>query len=418
MNIRLFVSCLILPLFAVVSVGENTATAPAAARGGSSKGMAEIILVDGETFTARPVSVGKTEAVFLTAGRTTRKVPIRDLWRIRFSDSLDLMNRPGKKVITLVGEGMVAVKSVGMSGEKITAKCDLFGDASFKMSSVATIYLPRRGRRPTGLEKRCEEMSLRNGKQDCLVAEDKKGNWIPVMGALRAVTPEKVTFRFNQTDRTVGMEYVRVIKLAKVSQKAVSPTGRIIGKDGSLVPFTSFKLAGSKLSITATGLVADAVNLPAVAEIRFRSDRFVYLSDLKSEKIVQAGLFGDTVFHYRRDRSSAGGPLRVGKKTYTKGVGMHSRCELTYDLAGKYVLFAASAGIDHASGKRGDATLKIIGDGKELLKSVKLTGQKEATPVRCDVTGVKKLTIVVGFGKDGIGVGDHVDLGEARLIKK
>ncbi len=419
MNIRLFVPCIILLLVAGVSVGENPTTAPASAGGDSSKGMAKIVLIDGETFTARDIiSVGKTEAVFRTADRTTRKVPIRNLWRIRFSDSLELMNRPSQKVITLVGGGMVGVESIGMSGEKITAKCGLFGDAAFEMSSVAAIYLPKRGRRSTGLEKRCEEMSLRNSKQDYLVAEDKKGNWVPVPGALKTIEPEKITFRFNQSDRTVGMEFVRVIKLAKVSRKVVSPTGRIIGKDGSLVPFTSLKLDKSKLSITADGLTAGAVNLSAVAEIRFRSNRFVYLSDLKPEKIVQAGLFGDVVFPYRRDRSSAGGPLRVGKKTFAKGIGMHSRCELTYDLDGKFTLLAASAGIDLAGGKRGDATLKILGDGKELLKPVKLSGGKEALPIRCDVTGVKKLTVIVEFGKDGIDVGDHVDLGEARLIKK
>ena len=97
---------------------------------------------------------------------------------------------------------------------------------------------------------------------------------------------------------------------------------------------------------------------------------------------------------------------------------MHSRCELTYDLDGKYALFAAEAGIDNAGGKRGDATLKILGDEKELLKPTDLTGGKEALPIRCDVAGVKKLTILIEFGKDDIDVGDHVDLGEARLIKK
>ncbi len=348
-----------------------------------------------------------------------RKVPVRDLWRLRFVRQQDeLMNRPGRKVITLVGGGMVGADSIGMSGNRITAKSELLGEVAFEMSSVATIYLPRRSRRAAGLKKRCEEISLRSGKQDCLVAEDAKGNWIPVPGVLKAIEPEKVTFRFEEADRTIGMEFVRVIKLAHVSQKPVSPAGRIIGRDGSVVDFTSLEFARSKLTMTAAGLTAGAVNFSAVAEIRFRSDRFVYLSDLKPAKVVQAGLFGDVIFPWRRDRSSTGGPLRIGKKTYAKGLGMHSRCELTYDLGGEFALFAAAAGIDNAGGKRGAATLKILGDGKELVKPVNLSGGKEALPIRCDVTGVKKLTIVVEFGKDGIDVGDHVTLGEARLIKK
>ncbi len=417
MNIRFFISCLVLHLLAGASVGQSPATAPVAAGGDLSKGRAEIVLVDGETFTARPVSISKSEAIFMTTGGV-RKVPMRNLWRLRFARQDELMDRPGRKVITLVGGGMVGADSIGLSGGKITAKSELLGDAAFEMSSVATIYLPKRGRRSADLKKRCEEISLQSGKQDYLVAEDEKGNWIPIPGVLKAIEPDKVTFRFEETDRTVGLEFVRVIKLARVSQKSLRPVGRIIGRDGSAVDFTSLEFARSKLSITAAGLTADAVDFSAVAEIRFRSDRLVYLSDLKPAKVVQAGLFGDVIFPWRRDRSSAGGPLQIGKTTYARGLGVHSRCELTYDLGGKFALFTAAVGIDNAGGKRGDATLKILGDGTELLKPINLVGGKEAQPIRCDVTGVKKLTILIEFGADGIDVGDHVDLAEARLIKK
>lgn len=393
------------------------ALALAASGDTSSARKVEIVLIDGETFTAGPVSIGESEATFRTTGGV-RKVPMRNLWRVRFAQPGELMERPGGKVITLLGGGMVGLESIRLNGGKITTKSELLGNAAFELSSVETIYLPKRNQRPDELEKRCEEMSLRSGKYDYLVAEDTKGDWIPVPGVLKTIEPEKITFRFEEADRTVGLEFVRVIKLARISQKSVSPAGRIIGRDGSAIDFTSLKFNRSKLSVMADGLTGDAVNLPAVAEIRFRSDRFVYLSGLKPAGVAQAGLFGDVSFPYRRDLSSAGSPLRIGKKTYARGLGMHSRCELTYNLDGKFILFAAEAGIDNAGGKRGDATLKILGDGTELLKPTNLTGGKDALPVRCDVTGVKKLTILVDFGADGIDAGDHVDLGEARLVKK
>jgi hypothetical protein len=58
-----------------------------------------------------------------------------------------------------------------------------------------------------------------------------------------------------------------------------------------------------------------------------------------------------------------------------------------------------------------------LADGKPLGESLHVTGQAEPQPVRLNVRGVKQLLIRVDFGPDGLGVGDHVDLAGARLIK-
>ena len=96
---------------------------------------------------------------------------------------------------------------------------------------------------------------------------------------------------------------------------------------------------------------------------------------------------------------------------------MHSRCEATYDLDGKFAVLAAVAGIDEAGGARGHATLHALGDGKDRMKPLTLVGGAKPVPIRCDVAGVKALTIRVDFGPDKMDVGDHVSLGDARLIK-
>ena len=91
--------------------------------------------------------------------------------------------------------------------------------------------------------------------------------------------------------------------------------------------------------------------------------------------------------------------------------------KLTYTIDGKYSRFVTVAGIDDAVRPAGNAELVILGDGKVLGKAIQLTGKDKAQTVRVDITGVKVLTIRVGFGADGLDVADHVDLAAARLIK-
>ena len=91
---------------------------------------------------------------------------------------------------------------------------------------------------------------------------------------------------------------------------------------------------------------------------------------------------------------------------------------MTYKLPGEYSAFAATVGIDAVSGNRGNAVVKIQGDGKDLIEPVTVVGGGDPLPIRCDLAGVKQLTIIVELGADGTDVGDNVDLVEARVIRK
>jgi len=376
-----------------------------------------VMRVDGRSFSGSLVSLSKAEAVFRT-DTGSRSVPLTQLWSIRFDDSDDVMSQPGRTVIALAGaKGQwLAAGKLTVQGGKITVDSGLLGRAVIDMSAARAIYLPRRSQLPASCRKRHLEMRLPPASHDYLVAEDAKGNWVPAAGVLKSIADGKVRFEYEGEVRTIAVSAVRAIELARMVREADPPIGYLVGRDGSTVGFTSLGLAGASLSLAADGLSAKAVDLAAVAEIRFVSDRSAYLSELEPVKVVQVGLF-DVAFSYRRDRSTAGSPLRVGGVTYAKGLGLHSRCELAYDLAGEYATFAAVAGIDDAAAGRGNAELRVLGDGKELIKPVKLLGRGEPVPVRCDVAGVKHLTLLVDFGDDRVDVGDHVSLAEARLIK-
>jgi hypothetical protein len=147
------------------------------------------------------------------------------------------------------------------------------------------------------------------------------------------------------------------------------------------------------------------------------------LSDLKADSVEWVPYFSigkelptrAAFYAPRMDRSLGGGPLQLDGQRYKKGVAIHSRTTMVYRLPDRFRRFSALAGIDERVHPRGNVRLVIHGDERELL-NVTVAGTEKAKPIDLDVTGVRRLTILVDFGDD-LDVADHLDLCEARLTK-
>lgn len=192
-------------------------------------------------------------------------------------------------------------------------------------------------------------------------------------------------------------------------------------RDGSRVT-----LLASKSRVEATTLKAAHVSgvawdipLAVISEMRVLRGRSVFLSDLTPlEQKHTPFLPGSREWPMQRDRSVSGRPLRLGGRELPKGLGMHSRSTVTYDLAGKYRSFHAVVGLDDASAGEGTATCAVEVDGRRVFEQPALTRSQEPTRLPIiDVIGAKRLTLVVDFGELGDSQ-DHVDWGDAVLLRK
>ena len=105
----------------------------------------------------------------------------------------------------------------------------------------------------------------------------------------------------------------------------------------------------------------------------------------------------------------------MGGQTFTKGIGVHSRTELTFALGGSYEKFVATIGLDDSIRPRGSVEFRVLGDGNVLYDSGVLTGEDEPRNVIVDVSKVDTLTLVVDYGPD-LDLCDHADWGAARLL--
>jgi len=163
--------------------------------------------------------------------------------------------------------------------------------------------------------------------------------------------------------------------------------------------------------------------LAEVTKIDFSGGKIVFLSDLKPESVDYTPYFGTSkdlpvlgqFFGPRMDTNLESGPLKLGNKEYGKGLALHSRTKMVYRLPDRFRRLKAVVGIDDGVRPHGDVQLVIRGDDQVLLDE-KLTGTDPPKPIDLDVTGVRRITILVDFGEK-LDVADHLDLCEARITK-
>ncbi len=160
------------------------------------------------------------------------------------------------------------------------------------------------------------------------------------------------------------------------------------------------------------------VNLPApdVQAVKFRGGRVTYLSDLEPSKVEESPFFG-RMFPYKRDVSLLGEPLKVDGKSFDRGLAVHSRSSLTYDLNRRYATFEALLGFDEASKGKGRVDCRVFADGKEIYANPDLRADSPPVPLKLAVEGAEQLRLLVDFGK-GQDTGDRVIWANARLTRK
>lgn len=137
-------------------------------------------------------------------------------------------------------------------------------------------------------------------------------------------------------------------------------------------------------------------------------DATIWVSDLHVHSFANAWKFLGV------DKSVSGSALKIGSKTYTKGLGAHAASRTELALRKKYGRFQAEVGIDAASAG-GSAIFQVFGDGKKLYESPVRRKADAALPIDVAVEGVDSLALVITDGGDG-NTNDHADWAGAKLI--
>jgi len=362
------------------------------------------------------VSISADKVIVQTA-KGLQELPFTDVVELGVGDKPnDIMEVRAKAVLQTAQGDALAVKSVSYNGRKLVAVSGAVGRVEMPIEVARALYFPRAGKTPAELLKGYEQMKLGDASGDRLLVTRTGAQDIAVDGVLEGIDDAKVTFHWKEQSRTVARKSVPMIFLAAVAAKQSGAVGTLIARDSSRIRFRSLMLEAGKFVIDSPSMGKITLPLAEAAMVRLSSDSVVKLADLKPKVVKEYGYF-ETTFTHRVNKSVAGKPLRIGGREYATGLGTHSYCELTYAIDAAFTAFVAVVGIDDEVRPNGDATVTFLADGKTLGEAFHVTGRDKPTSVRLDVRGVKQLTIRVDFGPDGLGIGDHVDIAGARLLK-
>ena len=226
-----------------------------------------------------------------------------------------------------------------------------------------------------------------NDAQDAKVREEwqallaKRGNHdLLAIRREGVVNPIEGTFgEGDDTGETIGFETAggvkRRLKLAGIhalgflrkSDPDAAPTVcKVLDTSGNLFMARQVVLDNHVFIVTTVSGIKLDFPPSMLSKLDYSQDKLVYLSDLEPIRVKERSTL-DRVEHYRRDQNLDGGPLRVGKDSYPKGLAVHAYTELVYDIGGQYKEFKVVLGVDPGVG--GDSHVKVLieGDNRELF---------------------------------------------------
>jgi hypothetical protein len=334
-----------------------------------------------------------------------RKVPCADLLALELRQGRPVPSATDVSLVLRNGDCLRG-SIQGGSGRAVTLRSPAFGTAECPIQAIARIELvPQPGQLLQPAEK-LDKLLLRNNET--------------IEGTLESLDAKGVKFRSALLgDLEVTFDRLSAIAFAaQAGAPPKSPEGILAIAQGDEGTILSGQLKGLKDgAVELQAAFGPALSLPLtrLLAIEFRGGRLVYLSDLAPAEAKETPFF-DIVWGYRRDRSVDGNPLRLGGQTHRKGLGCHSRCELTYALGGAYRRFLAHAGIDEEVGEKGNVDIAVLVDGKPKFERKALTGRDAPLPLSVDLTGAARLTLLVDFGAD-FDICDHLDWANARRIR-
>ncbi len=346
--------------------------------------------------------VGRLVSLSLKAGLTIRlpkgesqKIGIDDLVRVLPSVTAAKPRRAQTTLFLSNGDFLLG-KLQGKADDAISLETDDLGVIEAPLDSLYHLIVAK----PKSAQYRQAKAWISGRKQadeDSILLRNGDG----LQGFVTSIGTDGVLLETSDGEFTIQLEQVLAVRFATSPPR---PTPKRLA-------VVTLRRSG-RISADELDWSADEVSIrnPLGLSVRCKADDVVRV-DLQGGRWEWLGSHEPISFehtpmlsknwHYQNNRNVLGGPLVVAGERFDYGIGVHSRCTLTYDLRGAYQTFVTSFGLDDDSGDYANVAAHILIDGKRRLREPHVTPGTLFGPFRLDVNHAKRIELIVDFGDNG-----------------
>ncbi len=346
-----------------------------------------------------------------------------------------LMKVETRKVLSLASEKVKAGDATGSSWKLMMRNGDvLFGEPAGISGQSLQFTMPEAGKILVPL-KLVAGIRQANAAKDAdgAAAEDKDSVRLQsgdrLEGLVVDVNAEKVQISPSASDTAttdVPMNKVLQIGLGGVTPARTIPplSVRLTFVSGSVltVPLNekgrSFSWTINSVEFRDPAGKDRKAGADTVAAIEVVGGQVVHLTELDPTTDEQTTFMG-THWTTQVNHNVLGDPLKVGGGVYKRGIGVHTRSDLTYTLDGSFETLKLRVGMDDSAAPQGMADVSVVLDGKVLWESKGLKSGELKEELALPIKGGKRLELkaepALGGGKlDVLGRVDWINVALVR----
>ena len=301
---------------------------------------------------------------------------------------------------------------ISTEGNTLVFETDLISKLPLSLSRLAAIHKAEGDKDVRQALDRA--VSQRHPSEDTLIVQ-REGRVRVLQGVTESLSKDGGAFRWRNRTIPIDWNITFGIVFATGIQQPKRQPARCVLADGSI---WAGKLTGGDKNTVRLALANETtvpLAIDRLIEIRFVSDRVVFLDEIKPAAYLFEP-FASVRWPYRLNRSVANRPMRIGDERFDRGIGVHSRSILEYEMKDAFKQLSATIGIDEAVGDLGHVIFRVHADDKVVFDSGPVTGHDEPRPVLVPIEGAKRLKLEVDFG-EALDVGDQANWANVRLIK-